>query len=153
MMAVQGISVVSGAPQLEGESGSCRSAGKRSLVSFQGITVFFTEEEWALVGPGQRKLFWEVMEENHKTITSLGIYVSRKALQGPERSILPIADVQAPVFPQGGEGKIWNVEFHRASLLSCFPPLEREFGSGTSARKVSLGFPQQLLGKSGGNYM
>uniref|UniRef100_A0A8D0DM00 KRAB domain-containing protein n=1 Tax=Salvator merianae TaxID=96440 RepID=A0A8D0DM00_SALMN len=46
--------------------------GLDGLVSFHDVAVCFTEEEWALLGPGQRALHKEVMEETYETLASLG---------------------------------------------------------------------------------
>ncbi|XP_048345528.1 zinc finger protein 560-like [Sphaerodactylus townsendi] len=134
---------LSGSPRLEEESGFCLSAGERSPLSFEEVAVFFMEGEWALLDPSQRKLFWEVMEENYETVASLGNYISQKALLTQEKSTLPFLGVHGMVFPQGREGNLWNVEFHRTSPISHFPWLEGEFGSCTSAGKVSSVFHQQ----------
>ncbi|XP_048345500.1 zinc finger protein 560-like [Sphaerodactylus townsendi] len=127
---------LSGLLRLEGESGSRRSAGKRFPVSFEEVAMFFTEEEWALLDSGQRKVFWEVMEENYEMVASLGNYMSQKALQAPERSALPFFCVKEVVSLQSGGGQIWNMDIRRASFLSCFPLLEGEFGSCTSAGQI-----------------
>ncbi|XP_060094488.1 zinc finger protein 560-like [Heteronotia binoei] len=122
-------------PRLEGEFDFCISARNRSTVSFEEVAVEFTEAEWALLDRGQRKVFWEVMEENYETVASLWDYISQKDLQAPERSTLCFLGVEGVFFPQGGEGNVWDMQFHRASLLPCFPWLEGEFGFCTSAGK------------------
>nr|XP_060616435.1 zinc finger and SCAN domain-containing protein 31-like [Anolis sagrei ordinatus]XP_060616436.1 zinc finger and SCAN domain-containing protein 31-like [Anolis sagrei ordinatus]XP_060616437.1 zinc finger and SCAN domain-containing protein 31-like [Anolis sagrei ordinatus]XP_060616438.1 zinc finger and SCAN domain-containing protein 31-like [Anolis sagrei ordinatus] len=44
----------------------------QGLVSFDEVTVCFTQEEWAMLDAGQRALHQEVMEENRRVVASLG---------------------------------------------------------------------------------
>ncbi|XP_062979072.1 zinc finger protein 558-like [Elgaria multicarinata webbii] len=41
-------------------------------MTFEEVSVHFSEEEWALLDPGQRTLHKEVMEENRGILASLG---------------------------------------------------------------------------------
>uniref|UniRef100_A0A8C0DHV8 KRAB-A domain containing 1 n=1 Tax=Balaenoptera musculus TaxID=9771 RepID=A0A8C0DHV8_BALMU len=68
-------------------------ARSRVSMAFQDLAVRFSEDEWRLLGEGQRALYLDVMQENYETLASLGTV-----------ELLPLSAFLSPSEPGGATG-------------------------------------------------
>ncbi|XP_059943102.1 zinc finger protein 75D isoform X2 [Mesoplodon densirostris] len=65
-----------------------------SLLTFEDVALFFTEEEWQLLDPAQKILYNNVMQDNYETVTSLGLKLKNDTGNGQPISLSTL-EIQA----------------------------------------------------------